>query len=161
PVRVEKLPLRLLPGGVLLTMVTSGSAADRAGLKPGDVLLRYADAEIKGPDDLPRLIATHAKLKEVRVTLWREGRTGGRQVPSGALGVVLAREPAPQALAERHKVNPWLSAPGGDGNWQPLPGTRVEADSLRRLAAGAGLPFRLMADSEASEQALGQLASSG
>ncbi len=51
------------------------------------------------------------------------------------------------------------SAPGDDGKWSPLPGTRVEAEALRKLFG----PERttLLIDSQASEQAIDVLASNG
>jgi hypothetical protein len=39
--RPDAPPPPLPPGGVLLTMVVPGANAAQAGLKPGDVLLRY------------------------------------------------------------------------------------------------------------------------
>jgi CHAT domain-containing protein len=50
------------------------------------------------------------------------------------------------------------SRAGAGEDWPELPGTRVEGEGLRRLCAGAGLRFRLMADSEASEQELDRVA---
>jgi len=149
-------PLPLPPGGLLLTVVVPGSSADGARLKAGDVLLRYAGTELKAAADLPPLIAAQAQNKEVGVTLWREGRTVERTVPGGKLGVVVASDPAPQALAERRKVDDLLarSRGAGEGPWPPLPGTRVEAEGLRRVCVSARTPFKLLADSDASEQAL-------
>jgi hypothetical protein len=39
----------LPPGGVLLTVVLPGGNADKAGLKPNDVLLRYGDTNLSKP----------------------------------------------------------------------------------------------------------------
>lgn len=163
PAQVVNTPAPMPPGGLLLTAVTPGSGADRAGLKPGDVLLRYAGTELKTTTDLAKLVEAQAKTKAVTVTIWRDGLTGTRQVPSGQLGVVLAKEPAPQALAEGRKVDQWLAASrsNNDDKYPQLPGTRVEANAMQRLAAAARMPFRLLADSEASEQMLDELARSG
>jgi CHAT domain-containing protein len=49
---------------------------------------------------------------------------------------------------------------GADDHWPELPGTRVEADRLGVLCRQGGLPFRLLADSDASEQELDRLAHS-
>jgi CHAT domain-containing protein len=44
---------------------------------------------------------------------------------------------------------------------EPLPGSRVEAEALRRLCSAGQVPFRLLADSQASEQMLDDFARSG
>jgi Tfp pilus assembly protein PilF len=150
----------LPPGGLLVTLVVPGGNASRAGLHPDDVILCYAGGELKDLAELGRLIQQHARDKEVHVTVWRAGQTRERTVAGGPLGVALARQPAPAALAERYKNDQLLaqSRAGAEGDWPELPGTRAEAEKLRQLCAGANLPFRLLADSDASEQELDRLA---
>src|SRR5437763_9528313 len=48
-----------------------------------------------------------------------------------------------------------------DGDWPPLPGTRIEAEALRRLFQGHKQDVQLLTDSQASEQALDALSRSG
>jgi CHAT domain-containing protein/tetratricopeptide (TPR) repeat protein len=150
----------LPPGGLLLTQVVPGSNAARARLQAGDVLLRYAGSELKSPADLQLLVEQHARDERVPMTFWRDGHAREGTLAAGRLGVVLAKEPAPQALVRRRHVDELVAATraGEEDAWPPLPGTRVEAEALRRLCAGAGIPFRLLLGSEASEQALDQLA---
>jgi tetratricopeptide (TPR) repeat protein len=150
----------LPPGGVLVTMVVPKGNAARAGLAADDVLLRYADSELKDTAELGRLMPQHARDPEVRVTVWRAGQTAERTVAGGALGLVMARRPAPEALTERYKNDQLVaqSRAGAEGDWPELPGTRAEAEGLRRLCAQAAAPFRLLADSMASEQELDRLA---
>ena len=52
-----------LPGevGVLLVQVPAGSAADKAGLKEGDVILKCQGREISSMDDLFRVFGQHGK----------------------------------------------------------------------------------------------------
>ena len=149
-------PPALPPGGLLLTMVAPKSNAAQSRLQNGDVLLKYAGVELKNDADLLKLIEAHAADKEVTVTLWRDGKTGERSVAGGKLGVVLAREPAPIALAEKRKTDEMLAKTraGDEGRWQQLPGTRVEAETLRRLCQTNRIAFDLLADSQASEQEL-------
>lgn len=157
-------PPKLPPGGVLITQVVPGSPAAKNRLKPGDVLLRYGNVELKTPDDLSKQVEAQAKVKEVVITVWQDGIAGNRLIPTGKLGVAVAREPAPQAIAEKHKTDEWLAAMqhrGDDEKWKPLPGTRVEAEALRQLFAADPAAFRLLASSGASEQALYELAKDG
>jgi CHAT domain-containing protein len=99
----------------------------------------------------------------VPVIVWRNGRTLAEpfKVQPGKLGVVLAKEPAPQALAEQRRWDRRLASRGGDNKqWDRLPGTRFEVASLRRLFA-PDQPAEVLLDSEASEQLLYERAQSG
>ncbi len=153
----------LPPGGLLLDLVAPGSVAARAGLKSGDVLLSYAGSALKGPDDLAKAVQAHAREKEVELSVWRAGKVETRRAESGKLGVVTAKGPAPAVLAERrqHAEKLALARGADDGDWKPLPGTRVEAEALRRLFEGRGHQVGLLTDSRASERALGELARAG
>jgi CHAT domain-containing protein len=143
-------------------MVVPGGNAARASLKPGDVLLRYGQARLTRPADLkPRPDADDPKAT-VEVEVWRDGQTLTRKLGPGKLGVLLADEPAPEALAHRRKLDRLLAQRGPDGQgWKELPGTRVEAQALARLFASAGKPVTLLADADASEPKLAGLAHSG
>jgi CHAT domain-containing protein/tetratricopeptide (TPR) repeat protein len=152
----------LPPGGVLVTMVAPGSNAAKAGLKPNDVLLRYGDTDLARPADFKPLPEKLDSDKDVPVIVWRDGQTRKQPlfVRPGKLGVVIAKEPAPQALARQRRLNRLLaSRSGDDGKWPRLPGTRVEVAALQRLFASE--PSRLLLDSQASEQRLNELAGSG
>jgi tetratricopeptide (TPR) repeat protein len=158
---VADKPRPLPPGGVLLTMVVPGGNGAQSGLRPNDVLLRYGAMALAGPADLKPLVDRMAGDKSVSVVIWRNGKSHERQVQPGRLGVVPADKPAPQALAELRRLDRRLaSRSGGDDRWPPLPGTRVEVETLRRLF-GDVPPPRLLFDSQASEQQLYALAKSG
>ncbi len=160
PVLVEKTQ-PLPKSGVLVTVVVPGGNAAQAGLKPNDVLLRYNDADLGGPAGFKPQPESKDPKKLVPVVVWRDGKTFDKQLRPGKLGVVLAAEPAPQALAERRRWDRRLASRGGDdGQWQRLPGTRVEATSLRRLFDKDD-PVSVLLDSEAGEQRLSELAQRG
>jgi CHAT domain-containing protein len=59
---------------------------------------------------------------------------------------------------EQRRRDRHLTSTRGDDTWPPLPGTRIEAEALRRLF---GVSSKLLMDSEASEQSLYELAKSG
>jgi S1-C subfamily serine protease len=54
--------------------VVTGGPAERAGLKAGDVLLRFAGSPVGGVDDLHRLLTAELAGREVPVELLRAGR---------------------------------------------------------------------------------------
>ncbi|HTU89995.1 MAG TPA: tetratricopeptide repeat protein [Gemmataceae bacterium] len=160
--RENDAPQPLPPSGVLLTFVAPGSNAATAGLKPNDVMLRYGDTDLTGPKDFKPQPESNDSEKRVPVMIWRVGTKLSRPlfVRPGKLGVVIAQEPAPQAVAEQRRIDRLLAwRSGDDGKWPRLPGTRIEAASLQRLFAKE--PSRLLLDSESSEQRLDELAKSG
>src|SRR5262249_37670392 len=71
--------------------------------------------------------------------------------PAGELGVVVDKRPVAEALAAWRKQESDLLGRGE--NWQPLPGTRLEARALSALVPRATLLF----GSEASQQKLAEL----
>jgi serine protease Do len=57
--------------GVLITQVVSGSPTDIAGLKPGDVITRFAGKDITTAEDMIRAIHLSEIGQKVPVTYWR------------------------------------------------------------------------------------------
>jgi tetratricopeptide (TPR) repeat protein len=145
-------------GGALLTVVVPGGNAAQAGLRSNDVLLRYAGKEVKGPADLKTLLQAQGPDPPIAVTAWRDGKRFDEHVRPGKLGVVLADEPAPRALAELRRLDQLLAVRGDV--WKPLPGTRAEVEALVKLF-GEGPTTRLLLGSEASQQQLYELAQAG
>jgi hypothetical protein len=139
------------PGGLLITQVLPNSSAAASRIAPDDVLLTYAGADLKTVEQLPKLIADNAGEKTVAVTVWRDAQTAVRYVAPGKLGVVLAKDPAPQALAAKRQTDRLLASLRG-GAWKDLPGTRVELARLTELFGQDKLT--VLADVAATEPAL-------
>ncbi len=148
----------LPPGGILITQVIPMSAADKAGLQVGDVILKYGEAEIAKLEDLQKASAS-TKAEKVSLTIWREGEAKPFpvEIAAGRMGVVLDREPAPVAIANKRKTEAMLASIRG-GNWTDLPGTRVETNRIKELF---GENAKIYTDSNASEQTLESLRKSG
>jgi tetratricopeptide (TPR) repeat protein len=151
----EALPPPEPPGhGLLVLQVLPGGNADKAGLKPDDVLLEYAGTRLATHDDLQ----LRQEGDPVPLRLWRGGRTLAREVTAGKLGIVVDTEPAPAALKRRRDLEKLLVSTRGPAP-RALPGTRREVQALAAL-----LPkdrVQLLLGSEASEQRLDQLAAAG
>ncbi len=71
------------PAGALVSSVDGGSAADKAGLKSGDVILKVDGQSIESSGDLPSLIGQMAPGTEVKLEVWRHGK---RETLSAKLG---------------------------------------------------------------------------
>ena len=61
------------PEGALVAQVTKGSAADKAGLKPGDVILSANGQTIVDSGDLPASIALAKPGEKLHMSIWRDG----------------------------------------------------------------------------------------
>jgi serine protease Do len=61
--------------GALVQDITSGSPADRAGLRPYDVIVSIDDRSIANDDDLIREIASRSPGTPARLHVMRDGRT--------------------------------------------------------------------------------------
>lgn len=58
--------------GAKITEVTAGSAADKAGLKAGDVITKIGDKKITDADDLYDIIGDHKPNDKVAITYMRD-----------------------------------------------------------------------------------------
>lgn len=155
--------------GVLVMGTTPGSNAETHGIRVGDVLLAYDDAELDNVRDLARAIETGVKstMDEHRLLIWRTGQSQQIGVAAGKLGVSIS--PLPLAAAMRSLRNSALDADArhgrrlrdaastGFGGLTPLPGARVEVKALAAQAQRAGVPaerVRLLIGADASTAAL-------
>jgi serine protease Do len=62
------------PVGALVNDVTPGSAAERAGILPGDVILAFDGEEIESSGDLPPLVGANPPGTEAEVLVSRNGK---------------------------------------------------------------------------------------
>lgn len=60
--------------GAVISSVTKGSAAEKAGLKEGDDIIKVDDKKIKTPTDLTEAIGSHKPKDEVTVQYKRDGK---------------------------------------------------------------------------------------
>jgi len=63
------------PEGALVANVEPGSPADKAGLKPGDVIRKLNGQNIVASGDLPAMIGVAAPGDAVTMEVWRDGKT--------------------------------------------------------------------------------------
>ncbi len=63
------------PRGALVSEVMRGSAAAKAKIKPGDVILAVDGVKIRRAEELPRNVARHAPGASIAIELFRNGKT--------------------------------------------------------------------------------------
>lgn len=67
---VESFGLARLQGA-LVNSVEKGGAADKAGVEPGDVILRFDGKVVNSSEDLPRIVGTTRPGARVTMQIWR------------------------------------------------------------------------------------------
>nr|WP_308621851.1 Do family serine endopeptidase [Massilia sp. Se16.2.3] len=92
------------PEGALIANVERGSAAERAGLKVGDVVRRANGQPIIGSGDLPGMLAVSKPGEKVALDVWRDGKII-------RLNATLANASDKASLEDRRKSRPWTRAP--------------------------------------------------
>jgi serine protease Do len=91
------------PRGAVVAEVEPGGPADRAGLKPGDVILRVDQTDIVHTGELTRTVAKHAPGSKVKVEYLRERATRTVEVTLDELREERAARPesAPQGASPK------------------------------------------------------------
>ncbi len=84
--------------GALISQVNKDSPAEKAGLKAGDVIVRYDATDVSDTSQLRRLVAATAPGTSVKVTVIRDGKQRDFMVTVGAMqGKTLAVTPGASA----------------------------------------------------------------
>ena len=147
------------PVGALVNRVEPGSAAERAGVEVGDVILEVNEREIDEFSDLPPIVGSIRPGQEARLKIWRwgetetlsveldereedsgsddRGRDGGAE-PTNALGLTV--EPLTDEQLQR--------AEGLEGG---LVVTSVESDNAYRAGIRRGDVIRMINNREVRE----------
>lgn len=61
--------------GVVVRKVEPGSVAARSGIRPGDIITRYAGSNVQGIDDLRKAVDLNRGQDHIKVSLKRAGKT--------------------------------------------------------------------------------------
>ncbi len=73
------------PMGAVVNAVEKGGPADKAGLEPGDVILKFDGKPINASADLPRLVAATKPGTRLTLRVWRKGTTRDIAVTVGEM----------------------------------------------------------------------------
>lgn len=102
--------------GALISSVTPTGPAEQAGLKPGDIVLKFNGRDIKEMRELPRQVAEAAIDSEATIEYWRDGQVKTTKIKVGEL--------------EKAEDNGLLSDKGGDKTKPDAPGGSTSIDSV-------------------------------
>jgi serine protease Do len=83
--------------GVIVNGVEPGGPAEKAGLKLGDIILKFAGKEVGRPNDLPTLVAETKPGTRAELEVWRKERRTTIPVTVGELpddNIASAKKPA-------------------------------------------------------------------
>ncbi len=61
--------------GVVVNAVERGGPAEKAGVEPGDVILKFDGKPVNSSGDLPRVVGTSKPGSKVSMQVWRKGST--------------------------------------------------------------------------------------
>ncbi len=73
--------------GALVANVEKGGPAEKAGLEPSDIILKFDSKEVKTSTDLPRLVGSVKPGSRVNLQVWRKGAAKDLAVVVGELPV--------------------------------------------------------------------------
>ena len=85
---VSKLKLPAA-GGVVVESVSSGTPAEKAGVKAGDVIAEFDGERIRSVSQLTRLVRESAEGRAVRMVVWRDGKRLELTVTPEAIGMAV------------------------------------------------------------------------
>jgi serine protease Do len=115
------------PEGALVSNVERGGAADKAGLKSGDVIRKVNGQTIVGSGDLPAIISLSKPGEKVKLDVWREGKVMQIEAKLGDASDKLA--------SNEHEDN----AGADNGAKLGLALRPLDPSERRQLGIGAGL----------------------
>ena len=103
----ESLGLKA-PAGAVVEKVIPGTAAEKAGLKEGDVILKFDGKTVEKHTDLPRIVGNTRPGQRVQVQVWRNGAARDLALTLG--------EMEPERVAQRGNRTPGKDGKDGKDN---------------------------------------------
>jgi serine protease Do len=92
------------PKGALVASVMEGDPAEKAGIKPGDIIIEFNGTPIEDMADLPRTVAATAPGRTVKVKVIRERQEKEFSLTVGAMGKEAVEEKKPEKPALEEKL---------------------------------------------------------
>ncbi|MFZ5512512.1 MAG: DegQ family serine endoprotease [Pseudomonadota bacterium] len=114
--------------GALVNSVEKGGPADKAGIEPGDIILKFDGKEVANSSDLPRIVGSTKPGTRATVTVWRKGAARDLSL---TVAEIPDEKPAPRAQRRgRSELQP---------NRLGLALSELTPEQKRELKVGGGL----------------------
>ena len=134
-----------LPGarGALVNSVEKGGPADKGGVEPGDVILRFNGKQVNSSEDLPRIVGATRPGTTVTIQVWRNKTSRDLQVTVGEIADERSAQKGPQGKPRQSAVPSQFGLTLSDlsdaqrGELKVSGGVLVE--NVKGLAARAGV----------------------
>jgi serine protease Do len=124
------------PRGALVDAVDAGSAAAKAGVEVGDIILKFNGKDISRSSELPVLVGAAAPGSRATIQIWRKGGTKELTVTLGEMNGAVAAADESKAQTSTGKLGLAL---------RPLTG-----DEKAQVEGGRGLVVEEVADGPAA-----------
>ena len=118
------------PMGAVVNAVEKGGPAEKAGLEPGDVILRVDGKTVGSSSDLPRMVASMRPGSRAAVQVWRKGATRDIAVTVGEM---------PNEKTANSRAPRGFKAPEQAANRLGLVVSELNAEQKRELKLNSGL----------------------
>lgn len=118
------------PNGALISGVEKDAPADKAGIEPSDVILKFDGKPVESSRELPRMVAIMKPGSKVAVDLWRKG---------GSKRVTVEIAEMPEDGMSIHADNKSDSAAGELISRLGITVSELSAEQLQQLQVNGGL----------------------
>ncbi|TDV38406.1 serine protease Do [Paraburkholderia caballeronis] len=130
--------------GAMVSSVEPGGPAEKAGIQPGDIILKFGGLPVEAATDLPRMVGDTKPGTKTTVTVWRKGQTRDLSITVAEMQADKAakdgqkKAPEPKPRASNALGLAVSDIPADQQNAQKLHGG-VQVDAVEGPAARAGL----------------------
>ncbi|HTY02457.1 MAG TPA: DegQ family serine endoprotease [Rhodocyclaceae bacterium] len=118
------------PQGALVASVEKGSPAEKAGVEPGDIIVKVDDKSVGQSSDLPRIVGATKPGSHASMRVWRKGAFKDITITVGEM-------PADEGQVSARR--PGKSQPSGAANKLGLVLSELTAEQRKQMGLGHGL----------------------